>query len=622
VTKAAVAFDETIPCIAPPARDERAARRQRHVVMQDVPRPRDIHPGDVVAGRYTVTRILSRERGVLLEASHTSFAQRVAIRVISPALASDPKAVERFHREARVLSQLESDHVARIIDVGTLDDGSLFLVRELLDGITLSQHAAQRLPLCEAVDLFLQVCEAVAEAHGHGVVIRDLQPSHVFLTKRRNGEPVAKLTDFGTCKVMCESTAGGELSCTKLFGLSPAASPELVRQDRELDERTDVWSLGCLLFELVSGAPAFVGEGPALMLAIAKDEPLPPSSLRRDIDVPLEIDRAVFRALAKSREHRFARVFDLALALRPFASTRGELLIAQIARLHGQPLPAPAVEEIADESMTMVRSMVPSDPALPSLRVPAALPVPARPSESRASLATMLPPASPLISTLPPPPRFQPWAESTPSRRRLPALLFGLPAAAAAALVALVSSIAPSDTASLAQAGLATAPIAIEAPAPTPANPVAMDLPKSVEDLREKPTKHDARPNEVGSGPKPTKEAESPKRPKQDPQFLASRDARVSSSPKGAKKPRDAKSASKPTTTAGPAAGTGTLVAMAIGASCAFAIDGATKGTRSSVRTEIAAGPHTVSCQPVDGSPRTRTVTVKPGEAAVAVFKF
>jgi serine/threonine-protein kinase len=144
-------------------------------------RPDAIQPGSIIGGKHRVRAILSTSRGFLVEAFHTDFDQRVVIRVLPPALA-DEKEIERFRREARTLAKLESEHVARILDVGTLPDGTFYFTRQYVEGTDLASYVAQRgpLPLQEAVLLVLQASEAVAETHSHGILLRELQPSHLF----------------------------------------------------------------------------------------------------------------------------------------------------------------------------------------------------------------------------------------------------------------------------------------------------------------------------------------------------------------------------------------------------------------------------------------------------------
>ncbi len=303
--------------------------RRAHGMRSDA-----IKPGDVIAGKYRVRAILSRQRGYLVEAFHTEFDQRVVIRVLSTNLV-DEKEVERFRREARTLAKLESEHVARIVDVGKTQDGAFYFARQYLEGQDLAAHLKQRgaLPFAEAVLFILQVCEAVAETHVHNIILRELQPSHLFLTQRLGGQQL-KIIDFGTAKLMRDAaapSAGGELTATSMFGLSCYSSPELVRKAQHVDVRTDVWSLGAILYQLLAARPPFAGEMAALMLAITRDEPVPVTRYRRDL--PPEIDSIINWALAKDPDGRFANVYGFAHALTPFASPEGQLLIKRIGEI-------------------------------------------------------------------------------------------------------------------------------------------------------------------------------------------------------------------------------------------------------------------------------------------------
>ncbi len=374
----------------------------------------DIHPGDLVAGRYRVNSIVDRSRGLLLDGYHTALNQRVTIRIISPSLTT-PKGVEQFRREAEAASQLESEHAARILDFGKLSDGSLYWVRDHVAGVPLTERLQGRgaLPLSDAVLLCLQLCEAVQEAHSLGIVLRDLAPSNVLLTERRNGTPMAKLTDLGTCKVIEWSPGEDEASHTKLFGLSASASPEVVRQERELDPRADVWSLGCLFYELITGRPPFQGDDVVLMQSIAHDDPMPPSQLRSNL--PGTLDGIIAMALAKDRRFRLSTPYALAAALRPFATAHGELLIDQIARLAGDysPNTAPSGRGSGDEqAMAMVRSVTPSAPARPTTPPPQSLTAP----------AMGLPPLAPIALPVGDDHR---WHPQPPRRSRLHALPMG-----------------------------------------------------------------------------------------------------------------------------------------------------------------------------------------------------
>jgi hypothetical protein len=291
----------------------------------------EIRPGDLVAGKYRVRAILSRSRGMLVEAFHTEFDQRVVIRILSPAMC-DAKEIERFRREARTLAKLESEHVARIFDVGTESDGTFYFVRQYLEGQDLAAHLKKRgrLPLAEAVLYVLQAAEAMAETHSHHIILREMQPQHLFLTQRL-GVSLVKVVDFGTAKLLRDAAppgAGGELTATTMFGLSPYSSPELVRKAKNVDVRTDIWSLGAILYELLAGKPPFHGEMAALMLAITKDDPVPITQQRPDL--PRELDQIIGWCLAKDVDGRFSNVHAFAHALVPYAPPEGQVLVTRI----------------------------------------------------------------------------------------------------------------------------------------------------------------------------------------------------------------------------------------------------------------------------------------------------
>lgn len=318
-----------------------------------------MHPGDIVAGKYRVASILGRSRGILLEARHTEFDQRVAIRMLAPHLC-DEKQLEQFRREARTLSKLESEHVSRIIDVGTHSDGSFYMVRQFLDGVDLATHIRNQgaLRLDEAILYVLQAAEAVQECHTQKIILREMQPAHLFITKKRGGTPLVKLIDFGTAKIMKDPAAeivNGEMTATVMFGMSPYSSPELVRKVRGIDARTDVWSLGCILYEMLAAVAPFQGEMAELMLRITREEAIPLSSLRPDL--PREFDQIIGWALAKERDARFSSVYAFAHALKQYASPEGQVLVDQIGRLaHAQPDAPSGRDKISPTSPLAKRS--------------------------------------------------------------------------------------------------------------------------------------------------------------------------------------------------------------------------------------------------------------------------
>ncbi|MEJ7731432.1 MAG: serine/threonine-protein kinase [Polyangiaceae bacterium] len=287
--------------------------------------------GALLAGKYRVRRHLDGARGVLLEAVQETVDLRVVVQVL-PADRYDALERERFRREASALVRLESEHAARILDVGALEDGSLFSVRQYLDGEPLDTWAArsERVPVEEAVLLVLQAADAVAEAHGHGVVLRELSPGHLFVSRRPGGAAMVRVVDFGMAKLARDPRVTEEVTAVGLLGLSPYASPEMVRRSRLVDVRSDVWSLGAILHLLLGGRPPFEGDESELMLAILKERPRALAAERGD--VPRALDEVLRWAMAKDLDERFRDVHALAHALEPFASAEGKVLVARIAQ--------------------------------------------------------------------------------------------------------------------------------------------------------------------------------------------------------------------------------------------------------------------------------------------------
>ena len=302
----------------------------RHSMRSD-----DIHPGDVIGGKYRVRAILSRVPTLTLEAFHVEFDQRVVIKLLLPGTGDD-REIERFRREARVLTKLESEHAARIIDVGTQSDGSFYLVRQHVEGEDLTSYVQNYgpRPLPEAVLLALQAAECIAETHGHGIIVRELAPPNMVISRRPSGTPLLKITDFGTAKLMRDASApagNSSLTATALFGLSSYSSPELVRKAKNVDVRADVWSLGAVLYFMLAGKPPFSGDVARLMLAITREEPPAITSIRGDV-VP-DIDNILSWALAKDIDRRFKNVHSFAHSLSPYAPSEGQVLIERIAQI-------------------------------------------------------------------------------------------------------------------------------------------------------------------------------------------------------------------------------------------------------------------------------------------------
>jgi serine/threonine-protein kinase len=300
-----------------------------------------VRVGEVLAGKYRVERMLGAGgMGVVVAAEHMQLGQRVALKFLKLEAASEV-SVKRFLREARAAAQIRGEHVARISDVGTLEDGSPYMVMELLEGRDLSAELAVRgaLPVPHAIEYVLQACEAVAEAHVAGIVHRDLKPANLFLTHRPGGAPLVKVLDFGISKVITGSGDNLEPSLTgtsALLGSPRYMSPEQLRGSKNVDARTDVWALGVILYELFSGSIPFDAETlPGLLAQIAADPPTPITAVCSNL--PEGLAAVVMRCLEKDITRRFANVGDLALALLPYGAPSSRHSVERILAIMGMP---------------------------------------------------------------------------------------------------------------------------------------------------------------------------------------------------------------------------------------------------------------------------------------------
>jgi eukaryotic-like serine/threonine-protein kinase len=282
-----------------------------------------VQQGQILAGKYQVEHVLGQGgMGVVLAARHVNLGERVAVKLMRHEAASNPQAVARFVREARAAARLESAHVARVSDVGILDDLRPYMVMEYLDGTDLERLLWSTGPFDprDTADYVLQAAEAIAEAHSLGIVHRDLKPSNLFLTRRRDRTPHVKVLDFGISKVADMSLPGGDHVATtsSLMGSPMYMSPEQMLSTRDVDGRSDIWSLGVIMYELLCGSPPFVAETlPQVCGLVLQRAPAPLRSRR--VDVPVELAAIVERCLAKSPSARYQSIAELAVALEPLA---------------------------------------------------------------------------------------------------------------------------------------------------------------------------------------------------------------------------------------------------------------------------------------------------------------
>lgn len=277
--------------------------------------------GQVLAGKYRVDRVLGAGgMGIVVAAMHLQLDQMVALKFIRREALGNAEVVSRFEREARAAVRLKSEHAARIIDVGRLDSGSPYIVMEYLEGQDLSSllHQQRSLPVAVACDFVIQACDAISEAHSLGIVHRDLKPGNLFLANTSHGQQAVKVLDFGISK----SQGLGDASMTRtqaVMGSPGYMSPEQMRSTKLVDGRSDVWSLGVILYELVAGRPPFDAETfTALCVKIAMD-PHPPLPAF-PIVLPAGFETVINRALEKDPVRRYQSAVELAQALAPFAN--------------------------------------------------------------------------------------------------------------------------------------------------------------------------------------------------------------------------------------------------------------------------------------------------------------
>jgi serine/threonine-protein kinase len=341
--------------------------------------PEDYAVGQVLSGRFRVEHVIGiGSMGVVLAAKHLELDERVAIKFIRADMQRVPGVLSRFAREAKAAVSIKSEHVAQVFDVGTADGIGPYIVMEYLEGCDLAQvlEMEGRLPIRRAVHYIMQACEALAVAHSGGITHRDIKPENLFLTRQGNLERI-KLLDFGiskatlTGKVFGDELSSSDTSC--LLGTPLYMSPEQIRDTAEVDHRTDIWSLGAVLYELCTAHSAFVADSVRqVWTRILETSPTPLAAYCPE--APPALQAVIDRCLEKDPDRRFQNVAELAIALLPFAPSRARLYAQRASSILGTKsdsiLPAPM-----PSSMPVSSSM-----ALP-------LPVPTRGSAQHSSMA-------------------------------------------------------------------------------------------------------------------------------------------------------------------------------------------------------------------------------------------
>ncbi len=292
---------------------------------EDEPSDIPVAIGDILDGKYKIVRVLGKGgMGVVIAAEHVQLGHRVALKFLSRAGARNQETLARFALEAKAAAMMRSEHATRILDIGRLDNKEPYMVLEMLEGCDLGALVTKHGPLSitDAVTYVLEACEAIAEAHALGIVHRDLKPDNLFLATRPDGTKIVKVLDFGISKFSWASDdqhgrVPALTTTSAIIGSPMYMSPEQLKSTRDVDHRTDIWSIGVAFYELVSGQPPFPWRSMAeLSAAILKDPPEPLGSRIRG--VPPELDNVVSRCLEKNPDDRFDNIAELAWALAPF----------------------------------------------------------------------------------------------------------------------------------------------------------------------------------------------------------------------------------------------------------------------------------------------------------------
>ncbi len=414
---------------------------------------------EILAGKYRVERVLGAGgMGVVVLATHLQLEQSVALKFLQPEALKRPALVARFAREARALARLTTEHVARVIDVGTLDTGAPYIVMEYLDGEDLAALLDRRgrLPVPEVASYLLQACEAIAEAHAARIVHRDLKPANLFLARRRDGSEIVKVLDFGIAKALDDDTALTKTASG--LGSAHYMAPEQMRDAKGCDERADLWAFGVILFELTTGAVPFEGSSVHEVVAAVIEQR---RHKLRDLlpTAPPALDALVERCLQVDPAKRIASVVELAEGLAALVDDPdARTSLAKVRRTLGRP-------SAPHSGATGPGSEVPSREEIANA---ATVEFPPSVGSGEAPLAGVASPTLPASGSMPPGSR---------ARLGLGAAALGLAGLAGLALVVAYGARPSRDAVALPSA--AAPSLTVSVPVALPAPPSAVALPAS-----------------------------------------------------------------------------------------------------------------------------------------------
>ena len=286
--------------------------------MSEGERNHDPLIGATLGGLYHVERLIGvGGMGRVYEATHTHLGKAFAVKVLPEGRADKPDATERFLREAKSATKIDHDHIVKIVNFDSDDEHRLFIVMELLEGENLADRLDRgALPVGEAIEIARQTGEALQAAHDAGIVHRDLKPENIFITQK-NGKDFVKVLDFGISKIKNPEHGDPKLTATdQIVGTPLYISPELARGIATVDHRTDIYALGVIMYEMLTGTPPFTGQNHfQLLYKHGNEAPDPPSQRSKKASIPAHVESAVLCALEKDPDDRFDSMSGFCAAL-------------------------------------------------------------------------------------------------------------------------------------------------------------------------------------------------------------------------------------------------------------------------------------------------------------------
>ncbi|HET7500119.1 MAG TPA: serine/threonine-protein kinase [Kofleriaceae bacterium] len=393
-----------------------------------------------IGGYRLLRQIGEGGMGVVWMGAHSVLGRRAAIKVLRPEYSMRHDIVTRFFNEARAATAISDPGIVQIFDVGHHTDGSAYIVMELLDGESLDSRLKRSgvIPVGSALRMCRQIASSVGAAHARGIIHRDLKPENIFIVRDPEvaGGERAKILDFGIAKLAGDVGTRLQTQASAIIGTPPYMSPEQCRGGGEVDRRSDIYSLGCVLFALVTGHPPFRAKAPGVLLMQHMTDP-PPQPSACAPDLPAEIDGLILRCLAKDPDERFDSGLELALAIDPLVA------LPAIANATPPPPPMPPRADDDEPVLASTTTLGPSD--------------------------SFAPPA--------------PMATRSRSRRRLYAKVAVAAAVAGGAVTAVVAALAGPD-ASQAAAAPATGAARPISSGDEPARPSNPRLARAADDMR------------------------------------------------------------------------------------------------------------------------------------------